>query len=389
MKIVFGAVISTRPFSPGMAWNWIHHAVGFQRLGHEVYYVEDLRPDWCVDAAGRACGYPESVNRAVFEQTMSRFGLLERACQLYDHGEQTCGLSRRALLEAIDDADVLINMSGHLTTDAVLSRAKRRVYVDQDPVYTQLWQAEYGVDLKFADYDLFFTVGLNIGTPHTDIPDCGVEWHHLLPPVVLDFWPCPVDPSSRRLTTIASWSAYRELRYRGRWYRSKYEEFRRFAELPRKTEQELEVALKAYRNDDEGIRLLAANGWHLAQAGAIAELSSYQRYIARSRGEIGIAQNAYVQGRSGWFSDRSAHYLASGKPVLAQSTGFERCLPTGEGLVTFSTMEEAVAGIERINRDYEAHCRAARAFAEERLDYRRVLPTMLETIQRAPAATAR
>jgi hypothetical protein len=136
--------------------------------------------------------------------------------------------------------------------------------------------------------------------------------------------------------------------------------------------------MRRNHRDEADIRLLKDNGWVLTEASLIADLSSYQRYIARSRAEIGIAKNAYVKGCSGWFSDRAAHYLASGKPVLAQSTGFERCVPTGRGLLTFRNMEEAVAGVEEINRDYEAHCRAAREFAEEYLDYRKVLPEMLE-----------
>jgi hypothetical protein len=226
-------------------------------------------------------------------------------------------------------------------------------------------------------HDVFFSVGLNIGTPESPIPDCGIEWHHTLPPVVLDDWPVQVDPSCKRFTTIASWSGYGDLCHKGEWYRSKYEEFKRFAQLPHHIDQEFEVALKAYRDDDAGIRLLRANGWHLSSTSDLADLSGYQQYIARSRGEIGIAKHAYVKGRSGWFSDRAAHYLAAGKPVLAQSTGFERHLPTGSGLLTFRDMEEAVAGIESINRNYEGHCRAAQAFAEDYLDYRKVLPKML------------
>jgi len=195
----------------------------------------------------------------------------------------------------------------------------------------------------------------------------------------VEFWPVYLSTSRKPFTTIASWmSGYGDLYYGGGWYRSKYEEFRRFADLPRKAEQEFEVALKTPPQDDEGIHLLKANGWRVTEASQITTLSDYQSYITKSRGEIGVAKNAYVKGNSGWFSDRSAHYLASGKPVLAQSTGFERYLPVEKGLITFSTMEEAVASISAINEDYEAHCLAAREFAQEYLDYRKVLPKMLE-----------
>ncbi|MBI2953242.1 MAG: glycosyltransferase family 1 protein [Chloroflexi bacterium] len=378
MKIILGAVISLTPFSPGMAWNWIHHALGFRKLGHDVYYVEEVKPGWCVDAQGRQCDFEHSVNRELFQTIMKRFGLMERACQLYNSGEATHGLSLSTLMTLAKDADLLINMSGHVKTDFVLSQARRRIYVDQDPVYTQLWRAEYGKELDFGKHDIFFTVGLNIGTPYTSIPDCDTKWHHTLPPVVLEHWPFYIDRTCRRFTTVASWTDYPDLCYRGEWYGSKYEEFKRFAALPRRVDQEFEIALKSYRGDDEGIQLLRSNGWLLSEAGRVADLSNYRSYIAQSRGEIGIAKNAYVKGRSGWFSDRSAHYLAAGKPVLHQSTGLERCLPTGRGLFAFGTMDEAVAAIEAINQDYEAHCRAAREFAEEYLDYRKILPRMLD-----------
>jgi hypothetical protein len=378
MRIIVGAVISLHPYSAGMAWNWIHYALGLRKLGHETYYVEEIAPAWCVDADGRRCDFDRSISRNNFRVTMERFGLMENACQIYNRGEATFGLSLDSLVAAAREADLLINMSGHVTSEFVLSNVKRRVYVDQDPVFTQLWHAEYGKELNLKSHDVFFSAGLNIGTPYTSIPDCGLRWHPILPPVVLEYWPFRIDASCRRFTSVASWSGYSDLCYRGEWYRTKYEEFKRFAGLPGKVDQEIEVVLKSYREDDDGIRLLKDNGWTLSKADRIGDLTGYQNYIARSRAEIGIAKNAYVKGCSGWFSDRSAHYLASGKPALVQSTGFERCVPTGRGLLTFRSVDEAVEGINAINQDYETHCRAAREFAEEYLDYRKVLPGMLE-----------
>jgi hypothetical protein len=379
MKIIIGAILSRLPFSPGMAWNWLQHMIGFQKLGHKVYFFEEVKPGWCIDKYGRRCEFMDSANRVCFQSTMEQFGLLAQASQIFNRGEGTCGLSYDSVITAAKEADLLINISGHITDEAILSSIERRVYVDQDPVYTQLWAAAYGEDLNFKMHDVFLSVGLNIGTPYTSIPDCGVKWRHTLPPVIMEFWPVYLSTSRKPFTTIASWmSGYSDLYYGGGWYRSKYEEFKRFAGLPRKAEQEFEVALKTPRQDDEGIHLLKANGWRVTEASQITTLPDYRSYIAQSRAEIGVAKNAYVKGNSGWFSDRSAHYLASGKPVLAQSTGFERYLPVEQGLITFSTMEEAVASISAINQDYEAHCLAAREFAQEYLDYRKVLPKMLE-----------
>jgi hypothetical protein len=387
LKIVVGSVFSLPPFSPGISWDWIHLVLGLRALGHDVYFVEEVEPRWCRDAQGGQSSFERSVNRAYFLSAMERFGLLDRACQLYDGGERTAGLGLRELTEELAGADLLINISGHVKTDFVLGAARRRVYFDQDPVFTQLWIAEYGAELNFGPDDVLLTVGLNIGTPHSPVPDCGLRWHHCLPAVMLEHWPADFDAECARITTIASWGSYSALQYQGSWYGSKREEFRRFADLPRLVDQELEIALKSPPGDPDAA-LLESRGWNLVDAGRIDTLAKYQEYVAGSRAEIGIAKEAYVKGNSGWFSDRAAHYLASGKPVLAQSTGIERCLPTGSGLLTFATPAEAAAAIEEVNRDYRGHCRAAREFAAEFLDYRKVLPEVVELAMSPATATA-
>ena len=378
MKIIVGATISLPPYSPGRAWHRLHYVRGLQKLGHDVYYIEEVDPESCVDVDGSKVAIEQSVNKKLFLSTMESFGLVGKACQIYNRGQATSGLSLDSMVSLSKEADLIINWSGHVKTDCILSNVRKRVYLDQDPVYTQLWQEEYGVDLNFKSHDSFFSVGLNIGTSHTSIPNCGVEWHHILPPVVFEYWPFHVDTSCRRFTTIASLRAYNDLCYRGEWYQSKHECFNWLARLPKIVQQELEIALKWYHEEKPGLQLLIENGWFLSDASRIADLSNYQSYIRKSRGEIGMAQNAYVKGRSGWFSDRWSHYLASGKPVLAQSTGFERCVPTGRGLLAFESLEEAAEGIDMINQDYVLHCRAARELAEEYLDYRKVLPKILE-----------
>jgi hypothetical protein len=378
MKIIIGGVVSLRPFAPGFAWDWLQLADGLRRLGHDVYYVEEVEPQWCVDENGQPCAFEQSTNRELFGTCMRRFGFAERACQIFNRGEATRGMSRTDITTVAKESDLLINISGHVKSDFIVSGVKRRAYFDQDPVYTQLWCGEYGKDIGLRQHDAFLTVGLNIGTPASPIPDCGFKWHGVLPAVVLDHWASTIDSSCRRFTTIASWSGYRDLCFGGEWYGGKSGEFRRFASLPHESGQECEVAMRRHHDDEDGSRLLREGGWILSEATRINDLDSYQSFIAQSRAEIGIAKNSYVKARSGWFSDRASHYLASGKPVLTQATGFERHLPVGRGILAFSTMEEAVEGITAINADYDGHCRAARDFAREYLDYRRVLPTMLE-----------
>ena len=398
MRIIVGAVISLPPVSAGCAWNRLQYVLGLQRLGHDVCFVEEVRPQWCVGRDGRRCAHRDSVNRSAFLSIMADFDLAGRSCQLYDGGSQTAGLPRRDMADFAREADLLINISGHVTADWVLNGPHRKCYLDQDPVYTQLWQAEYGRDLGLAQYDTVFTVGLNIGTPASPIPDCGIHWRHTLPPVVPELWegadsaPGAGDASvAKRFTTVASWGGYGDLCFRGEWYRSKYDEVRRFTELPRLAGPpfEFELLLKDFPEDDAGVGLLRDNGWAIHCSGAEAtDLRAYRRFIAGSYAEIGITKGAYVKGVSGWFSDRTASYLASGRPALIQGTGIEHHLPTGTGLLCFGDVEEAAAGAITLGSNYAAHSRAARELAGEYLDYRRVLPDMLDACAAAAGAAA-
>jgi hypothetical protein len=379
MKIILGAVISMPPASAGCAWNRLQYVLGLQRLGHDVLFLEEVRPEWSVDTAGRPCPYTDSENRRGFLDIMRQFDLLDHACQLFDAGAATAGLSVSKLRQFVRDADLLIDISGHVTTAFVLDGVRRRAYLDQDPVFTQLWNAEYGKDLRFDRYDVFFTVGLNIGTPFSPIADCGIDWNPTLPPVLLDLWPQHADtPAGAPYTTVASLFGYSDLCFQGQWYRTKYDQFQRFTELPRTSGHPFEAILKECRNEDPCVHLLREGGWRIRSGEVGGDLMPYRDYVAASRGEIGIAKGAYVNGRSGWFSDRTASYLACGRPAIVQSTGFERCLPTGTGLLCFGDIDQAVDAVAAVEANYPAHRRAAREFAAEYLEARKVLNTFLD-----------
>jgi hypothetical protein len=378
MKVVVAGVLSLPPFSPGTAWDRLQYVLGLRSLGHEVLFVEEVESGWCRDREGRHCPYEHSVNRERFCRTMAAFKLLDHSCQLYEGGRATAGLGAREIAAALEGADLLINISGHAKSELVLGAVGRRAYIDQDPVYTQLWAAEYGVDLGLDHHEVLFTVGNNIGTDASDIPTAGRRWHHTRPPVALDRWTA-TEPTGACFTTVASWGRYHDLSYRGRQFRGKRVEFRRFADLAARTGREFQVALANAGDHLEDARRLEQGGWTITDAAALADLDAYRRYVASSRAEIGITKGAYVEGRAGWIGDRSCHYLASGRPVLLQSTGLERTLPTGRGLLTFTDLDEAVEGVEAIDRDYAAHCRAARELAEEFFDARRVLAELLDT----------
>jgi hypothetical protein len=269
---------------------------------------------------------------------------------------------------------------GFLTDEDVLAAAPRRVFLDTDPGFGQMWR-ELGQADVFAGHDAHATIGENIGHPECEIPTCGLDWITTRQPIVLAEW--PATPRRRDVfTTVASWrGAYDPVEYRGKRYGLRCHEFRRFFELPRLTGQEFELALDIHPADHEDREALERNGWRLVDPRAVAgDPWSYRRYIQDSMAEICVAKNMYVETKSGWFSDRSICYLASGKPVLHQDTGLRHLYPTGEGLILFSTLEEAAAGVEAIRSDYERHSRAARAIAEEYFDSDKVLGKLLEKL---------
>jgi glycosyltransferase involved in cell wall biosynthesis len=225
------------------------------------------------------------------------------------------------------------------------------------------------------------TIGENIGQPDCTIPSCGLQWMTTPQPVVLDYWPVQT-PGGKSFTSIASWRGpFGPIEYRGKTYGLRAHEFRRFASLPRISEQSFELALDIHAADVKDITLLTENGWSLVEPSTVVgDPGSYQTYIQNSKAEFMVAKNMYVQTRGGWFSDRSICYLASGKPVLAQDTGLRQLYPTGEGLLIFSTLEEALAGVEEICRNYHRHARAARALAEEYFDSDKVLTRLLNKL---------
>ena len=379
MKVVVSGALSNVPFSAGMAWDRAHYVLGLVQLGHDVAFVEHLEPANCLDAMGRETSFGRSLNRRQFTATTRALGIHDRAALLYGDERQSAGLSYSEVMCLVEQADLLINISGHLSCSSnVMEAARRRAYIDADPVWTQLWTSEYDADLHLKEHDVFLTAGLNIGTAASPIPDCGVRWHGFLPPIVLDLWPYRPDHVENGLTTVASLYGFADVQFGGSWYTSKYTEFERFATLPQLSGHPITAALGTHCEDDVTVEALRKGGWEIRDARCLNTTGRYQEFIQRSSAEVSVAQNAYVRGRSGWFSERSAEYLASGKPVLAQSTGLEDHLPTGCGFLTFADADGAVDGIHAILSDYTAHAAAARSFAERFLDARSVLTGVLD-----------
>jgi hypothetical protein len=277
------------------------------------------------------------------------------------------------------DADLLLNVGGVCWLPDFLS-CPRRALIDMDPFFTQVGRfAIEGLD----EYQAYFSYGANIGRAGCPIPTRGKTWLATVPPVVPEIWATAAsaakNPGTAPFTTVANWSAYGGVEYQGVRYGQKDQEFLALGDLPARTGRTLELALA--NADAAATRKLKQSGWSVASAVAVStDIATYQRFIAQSRGEFTVAKNAYVRTHSGWFSDRSVCYLASGRPVIMQDTGFSDWLPTGEGVLAFSGPDEALACIEQVDAHYPAHCEAARALAELRFGYKVVLPALLDAI---------
>jgi hypothetical protein len=230
------------------------------------------------------------------------------------------------------------------------------------------------------------TIGLNMGDSDCGIPGGDVDWITTPQPVVLAAWPAR-RPGGDAFTSVITWrGAYAPVERGGRTYGLRVHEFRKFLDLPRRSGRRFELALDIHPDEQRDLALLRDRGWSLADHGTVTgDPESYRRYLQRSRGEVMIAKNMYVDTHSGWFSDRSVCYLASGRPVLAQDTGWTRHFPAGEGLLAFTTLDEAILGIEEIERDFERHCRAARRMAERYFDSDLVLRRLLQKLEMEPA----
>lgn len=373
--IVIAGSLAQKPRYGGHTWVFLQYLLGFKRLGWNVLFLDRLDPGVCVDAADRPCSPEDSLNLGYLRSVMERFGLGE-SYAVDCGGEQFVGLSRRHVVERTRSACFLLNVMGFLKDEEILALAPRRVFLDIDPGFGQMWR-ELGLHDLFAGHDDFVTIGENIGRPGCAIPTCGLPWLATPQPVVLEHWP-PVS-GGRKFTSVASWrGAFGPVEYKGKTYGLRVHEFRKFASLPRLCGQSFQLALDIHPNEGKDLELLRSNGWSLAEpVVAAGNPWTYQTFIRGSLAEFMVAKNMYVQTGSGWLSDRSLCYLASGKPVLAQDTGLKGLYPTAEGLLTFTTLEEAVAGVEEIARNHTRHARAARTLAEDYFDSDKVLSRLL------------
>jgi glycosyltransferase involved in cell wall biosynthesis len=383
LKIVILGMMGRCPFG-GQTWLYLNWLRGFQRLGHEVWYVEDDTV-WPYDPVQNTvtddCSYAvEHIARC-----MEKIDLANRwAFRLADRKGACWGLSEAQLNQLYSSCDVLLNIIGATDLRAEQMSAPLRVYLECDPVTAELQLANGDEHTRqaFANHDLLVTYGENYGAPDCRVPLDGLIYKKTRQPIDIDLWKMAYASEARYFTTIGNYRQEgHDVKFNGEVYHwSKHHEWEKYQDLPRLTSQPFEVALKI---DDASDRdRLESRGWRVVSPFQMSLdiFGGYQDYFRRSRAEFSVAKDQNVRLRSGWFSERDACYLACGKPVVAQDTGFSNILPTGEGLFAFNSMDEALGAIDIINGDYERHCKAARAVAEEYFDARKISQGLLKDI---------
>ncbi|HEX6299736.1 MAG TPA: hypothetical protein VF148_04655 [Acidimicrobiia bacterium] len=359
------------PEGGGHFWVYMQYVLGLRQLGLDVYWLEQLLP------GEKALRDPATVR--VFADRMTRFGLEDRFI-LYSSDDQEVEFRHGAVESAEDilgNADLLLNFH-YAAQPPILNRFRRAALVDIDPGLLQFWMSRG--QLTVQPHDLYFTIGETVGKERDCFPDVDVHWLPTRPVVSLDDWPVHYVGNPAPFTSISTWATDSwvvdgDISYEN----SKRISYRRFAELPSHTSQDMELALYMIGKDDAEREWMERLGWRIRLSTEVAaDPDGYRSYIQSSRGEYSVAKPAYVSFQTAWVSDRSVCYLASGKPVVVQDTGPSEYLPENEGMFRFETVEQAARAIETINDDYPGQCRTARQIAEDFFDSRVVLTDLLE-----------
>ena len=371
LKILCAGHLIRHPVG-GHTWHHLQYLIGLRRLGHQVVFFEHFGwPNSCYDAGRDEMTADPRFGidylRAVFDKS----GYDGRWCYLAEDGSEH-GMTRAQLSAFCRECDLFLNLS-NINWIPELEQCRRRAMVDTDPVFTQA--GGHGAGGEFSNYHVLFTYGENVHKQNCTMPTAGRRWLATRQPVVLDLWPVEPPPPDASLTTVINWAAYGDVKYQDRTFGQKDREFEKFTDLPRRAGEAMEMAM----NGPKEVRdRFAAGGWCVASPAEIShDPWTYQNYLRRSRGEFCVAKHGYVSTRCGWFSDRSAAYLASGRPVVLQDAGFSDFLPCGRGLLSFRSPQEALAGIRALRDDYPGHCRSARAIAEEFFDSEKVLSRLV------------
>jgi hypothetical protein len=381
LRLIVVGTLANNPYA-GMAWMNMQIAVGLLRLGHDVYYFETTS-QWPYDPVRRAHVNDSEYAVGYLARVAESFGMKGRWAYRRSYGDKGWfGMERTEAEALLARSDAVFNVAGATKFAEEDLKVGRLIYFGTDPVYDEIAVAQGEKKWLLEEHDDFVTYGEKIGDPDCPIPPFPRLRARTRQPILLDLWEGQA-PSGKAFTTVANWhQTGHDIAFRGETYFwSKDREFMKFIDLPAKIASPVEIALGRSDLDPEVRSLLETKGWRLADAHSLTlDPWKYRDYLLASRGEFTVAKDQNVRLRSGWFSERSACYLAAGRPVITQDTGFGDLLPTGEGLFAFNTLEEIVAAFEAIESDYERHARAARKIAEEYFRAETVLTRLLQAL---------
>lgn len=381
LRIIVLGYIVRMPLG-GLTWHYLQYVLALARLGHDVYYIEDshfFEDDACAFSfdPSRNTSDDPAYGLRYSTDTFNRVELTDRWA--YYDGQTSGWLGPRAdeILEICRTADLLINVGGVNPLRPWLMQVPVRILVDTDPVFSQIRYLTNPINRRLAQqHTAYFSYGENISSLRAAISKDTLPWRATRQPMVLDAWPVTSGPSEGKFTTVGAWESYKTAEYDGTRYGMKSESFAPYWDLPARAHGVFELSLFDPSALPEPFRKA---GWVVTDARErTRDPWSYQRYIRESKAEFSVAKHGYVASRCGWFSERSASYLASGRPALVQDTGFSDWLATGSGVIAFNTPEEAQCGVEDINHRYDVHCKAAREIAHEYFDARTVLSDLIE-----------
>jgi len=379
VRIVVTGLLGQYAFG-GVTWDYLQYLLGFRGLGHDVWYLEDSGA-WPYDPVRQTYGEDSTYNTDYLHGIMTEFGFGDR--WIYRNGAtgKFHGAGETAARDVIKNGDLLVNVSSAGWLKDYDFGVKHQMFIDGDPMFCQVGL----LDPKNADYaarvrahDSHFTFGLNVGRPGCLAPETGIRWKKTVQPIALDQWPVQDDIVADRFTTVMNWSSYLPIEFEGKSYGQKDLEFEKFKLLPKQTPQRLEMAMGQGIGSKRPTEELRSLGWIILEAGdVLPDHRSYREFLRTSKAEWSVAKHGYVAGRTGWFSCRTACYLALGRPAVVQETGWSDTIPAGEGLLAFSTLEEAVAAIADINDHYAEHQAAARALAVQFFEAKKVCADLL------------
>jgi hypothetical protein len=376
--IVLGYVV--RGPLAGPTWHHLQYLLGLRDLGHDVWYLEDSTDyPFCYDPSRGVTDADARYGLAYVARVFGRVDVGDRWAyyDANDAGGRWHGPAADRMRDICASADLMINVSGVNPMRPWLERIPRRVLVDTDPVFTQVDILQDPAQRRFAEsHNVFFTFAESIGQPGCEVPDDGLPWRPTRQPVVLRAWqPSPPRPEGA-YTTVMLWDSYDRRQWNGRTWGMKSEEMEHYLAMPARCGRRFELAVGGGTAPSERLEEL---GWRLHNPlDMTCDPWIYQDFMRASKAEFSVAKQGYVASGSGWFSERSAGYLAVGRPVIVQDTGFGRHLPTGDGLLAFTNLDEAVAAVSEVEGRYEHHCRAARELVEAHFDARDVLTRILD-----------